>query len=323
MATAGWMLHYLLRVMLAVQLLAYGWSKVFLIQMGTLDFQDLLVQYGEMSPMGLLWRFMQYSPPVQILAGAAEVAAAALLLLRRTAGLGALLGLIDMAIVFGLNLAFDVPVKQLSLAMALGCLLVLTPYLPRYVRLAGNGAVPPGPLPRAIPWPAVARVTAWLGPILAVGLVAGSGVAVGRWMGATTVGESPLAGVYRVTTDSRPPAAQLGQDTRWQQVSLAARTTERGAGIGVRQVDGTLRFGRYRITGPDTIAVTLGAPVAGDRRIDTGDDATPRTYAWARTPEGGLRLTGDGQSVTLTSDAEARFLLDRDFSWAPRMPLNR
>lgn len=34
--------------------------------------------------MGLLWRFMGFSPVVQILAGAAEVTAAILLLFRRT-----------------------------------------------------------------------------------------------------------------------------------------------------------------------------------------------------------------------------------------------
>lgn len=57
--------------------------------------------------MGLLWRFMAFSPTVQFLAGLAEVVAAVLLLFGRTAWLGALLAAIDMSVVFLLNLTFD------------------------------------------------------------------------------------------------------------------------------------------------------------------------------------------------------------------------
>ncbi|RAG62074.1 DoxX family protein, partial [Burkholderia multivorans] len=120
-----WAGHWLLRLWLAGYLLIYGWSKVFHMQMGYADFADALVQYGEMSPMGLLWRFMAFSPTVQLLAGLAEVAAAVLLLFRRTAWLGALLAAIDMSVVFLLNLTFDVPVKQLSGLMALVGLILL------------------------------------------------------------------------------------------------------------------------------------------------------------------------------------------------------
>lgn len=150
--TAGWMAHWGLRVGLAVFLLVYGWAKVFPVQMGQADFGDALVQFGEMSPMGLLWRFMAFSPTFQFLSGVAEVLAGALLLWRPTVGLGALLGALDMGFVFLLNLEYDVPVKQLALALAIGCAIVFLPYLPRYARaLLGHGAVAPGPLPTAIP----------------------------------------------------------------------------------------------------------------------------------------------------------------------------
>lgn len=46
--------------------------------------------------MGSLWRFMAFSPTVQMLAGVAEVAAATLLRFSRTAWLGALLAALDM-----------------------------------------------------------------------------------------------------------------------------------------------------------------------------------------------------------------------------------
>ncbi|WP_226829596.1 hypothetical protein [Brevibacterium aurantiacum] len=129
-----WIGHWLLRIWLAGYLLIYGWSKVFLIQMGQADYADALVQYGEMSPMGLLWRFMAFSPGVQALAGLAEVAAAAFLLFRRTAWLGALLAAVDMTVVFVLNLTFDVPVKQLSGIMALAGIILLIPNVPRLCR---------------------------------------------------------------------------------------------------------------------------------------------------------------------------------------------
>lgn len=62
MTSLLWAGHWLLRLWLAGYLLIYGWSKVFHMQMGYADFADALVQYGEMSPMGLLWRFMAFSP---------------------------------------------------------------------------------------------------------------------------------------------------------------------------------------------------------------------------------------------------------------------
>lgn len=102
--------------------------------MGRADYADALVQYGEMRPMGLLWRSMAFSPSVQALAGLAEVAAAAFLLFRRTAWLGALLAAIDLSVVFLLNLTFDVPVKQLSGIMAVAGIILLIPNLPRLCR---------------------------------------------------------------------------------------------------------------------------------------------------------------------------------------------
>ncbi|WP_232252557.1 DoxX family membrane protein [Brevibacterium casei] len=174
-----WAGHWLLRLWLAGYLLIYGWSKVFHMQMGYADFADALVQYGEMSPMGLLWRFMAFSPTVQLLAGLAEVAAAVLLLFRRTAWLGALLAAIDMSVVFLLNLTFDVPVKQLSGLMALVGLILLLPNIVRLGRfVVGLPTGPPvqGTITENRRFRAVVR---WASPLLALVLVVGSGLALG------------------------------------------------------------------------------------------------------------------------------------------------
>src|SRR5699024_11960040 len=78
---------------------------------------DALIAQGEMSPMGVLWRMVALSPLFQFLAGLAEFGAALALLWRRTAPLGAALAGGSMALVFVLNLGYDVPVKQISLAL--------------------------------------------------------------------------------------------------------------------------------------------------------------------------------------------------------------
>ena len=67
------------------------------------------------------------SPNVQVLVGLAGVAAAAFSLLRRRAWLCTLLAALDMTVVFVLNLAFDLPVKQLSDVMTLGGSILLIP----------------------------------------------------------------------------------------------------------------------------------------------------------------------------------------------------
>lgn len=210
-ARVGWALHYALRLFLGLYLFVYGWSKVFLTQMGRPDFGDALVTYGEMSPMGVLWRFMGFSPAVQFTAGAAEVLAGALLLWRRTALAGAILGALDMWIVFGTNIFFDVPVKQLALALAVGCTVVALPYAARLVRaLLTRGPIPRGPLPTVFDG-RLGRVTGVLGVLVALGATVASGALFWWQIGsrAPRAAEGPLVGVHRVVDDTAQPAPRL------------------------------------------------------------------------------------------------------------------
>ncbi|GAB3623688.1 hypothetical protein GCM10027418_17720 [Mariniluteicoccus endophyticus] len=323
-ARLGWAAHYLLRVGLALFLFVYGWSKVFLIQMGQPDFGDALVTHGEMSPMGLLWRWMGYSPAVQFLAGAAEVLAGTLMMWRRTAGIGALLGALDMGIVFGMNLAYDVPVKQLSLALTVGCVVVLLPYAARYL----HALLTPAPLPQGVVPTVfdgrVGRVTDVLAVLAAVGLTAATGIVWWTQIGsrAPVSTTTALTGVHRVVEDTATPAAQLTNDTRWQQVSFGQWRGARGFRMAVRQANGDLRLGTYRITGPSTVQVALTPPQKGDVPVNR-----PAADTWDLTfepqPDGSVRLRGAGQDLRIQPDREGRYLFDREFSWAPRMPVNR
>lgn len=82
--TLGWWAHGILRLLLALVFLYYGAAKLVLGQFGVADIGDSLITFGEMSPMGLLWRMVSFSPLFQFLAGLAEFGAGVALLWRRS-----------------------------------------------------------------------------------------------------------------------------------------------------------------------------------------------------------------------------------------------
>jgi hypothetical protein len=112
-ALHGW-LRLLVRYTLAFNLFAYEFAKVFPLQFQPANFSRLVEQYGQFSPMGVLWSFMGAAIPYIIFAGAAEVTGGLRLLLRRTATLGALVTCAVMGNVVALNFCYDVPVKLYS-----------------------------------------------------------------------------------------------------------------------------------------------------------------------------------------------------------------
>lgn len=314
-----WMGHWLLRIWLAGYLLIYGWSKVFLMQMGSADYADALVQYGEMSPMGLLWRFMAFSPSVQVLAGLAEVAAAAFLLFRRTAWLGALLAALDMTVVFLLNLNFDVPVKQFSGIMALAGLILLVPNLPRLCRfLVGK---PTGPtVARQVSTNRIfLAITRWTGPLLAIAMLGGSGAVVGNMADWARFDQpSEIAGVYTVSGGSTPNFS----DSQLTQAAFGQLTKDGSAAVGLRYEDGSLQRGSYSVAGDRNVTVKLYSRQKGSQGLDR-DYVDELTLKYSIEESGDVRLTGKGLDAALAPDPERRYLFDRDFSWEPRVPINR
>src|SRR5262249_34295056 len=92
---------------------------------GTLT--KLVEPFGNFSPMGVLWFSIGASPAYEIFTGLAEVCAGTLLLVPRTAQLGAMMGLMDSIAIFTLNMTYDVPVKLFSFHLVLMSLVLLAP----------------------------------------------------------------------------------------------------------------------------------------------------------------------------------------------------
>jgi len=108
-------LQVLLRYSIALGLISYGIAKILPQQFPPISNATLERRVGDLTPMSLLWTFMQYSRPYAIFGGVMELVAVLLLCFRRTATLGALVCLAVMTNVALLNLAYGVPVKLYAL----------------------------------------------------------------------------------------------------------------------------------------------------------------------------------------------------------------
>ncbi|UNZ00180.1 DoxX family membrane protein [Zhouia spongiae] len=118
-----------LRYYLAFYMLSYGSSKLFVNQFSSLSLFDLITPYGDSSPMGLMWNFMEYSDSYTIFSGVSEIIGGLLLMFRRTTKLGALVTFGVMLNVFMMNLSYDIPVKLFSSHLMIIALFILSPHL--------------------------------------------------------------------------------------------------------------------------------------------------------------------------------------------------
>ncbi|MGO2821758.1 MAG: hypothetical protein ACTIA5_13240 [Brachybacterium tyrofermentans] len=326
--TLGWWAHGGVRLLLAIALLYYGFAKIVLGQFGVADMGDALVTQGEMSPMGMLWRMVAFSPLFQVLGGVAEAGAALALLWRRSVPLGALIAAADMSLVLVLNLGYDVPVKQIALALLIMSVLVLIPWMPRLARtFIGRGEIPRGPLPTLVPWRPLARVLDVLGPIAALVLVGLVGWGVSSMYPERTTDESAPAGVWEVQEDAAEPAAQLSEDTRWSALSFGEVAYDGAAAVQIRQADGELLTGRYERLGEGTVELSLRPLRAPGQTLAEHTEIEPTTITLQidEQVDGTLRVSGEGQELVLAPDDSGSVYYDRGFSWGVRAddPFNR
>ena len=326
--TLGWWAHGGVRLLLAVAMLYYGFAKIVLGQFGVADMGDALVTQGEMSPMGMLWRMVAFSPLFQVLGGVAEAGAALALLWRRSVPLGAVIAAADMSLVLVLNLGYDVPVKTIATALLIMSILVLIPWMPRLARaFIGQSEIPRGPLPTLMPWPPLARIMNIAGPLAGLVLVGLVGWGVSSMYPERTTDESAPAGVWAVQEDAAEPAAQLSEDDRWSRLAFGEVEYDGRAAVQLRLASGELLTGSYERAGEGDVELTLRPLREQGQTLREHGEIEPTTLALEieERADGTLAVTGEGQELVLAPDASGSVHYERGFSWGVRAddPFNR
>jgi uncharacterized membrane protein YphA (DoxX/SURF4 family) len=125
--TAYYWLRVLVRYFLVVNMLGYGFSKVFHLQMPFPYLSQLVQPFGDKSPMGLAWSFIGYSTTYSAFSGWCEVIGGLLLMFRRTTTLGALVSSVVMFNVVMMNMGYDIPVKLYSSILFIMSVFLLAP----------------------------------------------------------------------------------------------------------------------------------------------------------------------------------------------------
>lgn len=317
-----------MRFVLASAMFGYGINKVFGLQFPEPGLQRLLQDYGDSSPMGLLWTFMGASQPYTMFAGWMETIGGLLLCFRRTQLLGALWTAGVMANVFALNMFYDVPVKIYSFHLLVLAMVIAAPDMQRLARLF----LLDRPVPRADlrgPWTnkTMRRIAfgvklAWVGftvPFMfwqmsemryTYGALAPRGELDGTW----EVREFRRDGV------ELPPI--ITDAVRWRYLTLIDRP-EWKQGIVTHMKGVNARW---------ILEVKDGALEFRDMTVAAGEDPAKAplvgTLAFTREGEKAMRLSGEVAGTKIDAvcerlDAKDFLLMNRGFHWVNEFPFNR
>lgn len=308
-----WWLHGATRLLLAVMLLFNGVIKLGLWQFGHPDVGEALIALGEMSPMGLLSRMVGFSPLFQLLAGLAEVGASVALIWRRTVVFGALVSTASMTFVLVLNLGYDMPAKQLAIALLVMSLVILAPWAKRIVvAIIGDGPVPAAVRPRLFRSERPQRLARVIAPVTGLVVLMATGLSVAAAQPTSSIDESLPSGVWRA------PADDSAQGSSWEDVALGNIRTDGAATAQVRLRDGSLLTGTYVREG-SALTLTL-RPLQQPGQSALQYARTPAEtvdLAYAADGDDRLTLSGD-QDLALERDANGSLLFDRGFTWKIR-----
>ncbi len=313
-------LHGLVRVLvrffLCEMLLGYGFAKVFPLQFAQPSSSRLAQQLGDMSPMGLLWTFMGYSPSYQIFTGAVEVLAGLLLTTRRTTLLGALVTIVTMTHIFALNMCFDVPVKLYSLNYLMMAVFLVAPELPRLIGVLVLGkAAPARPFAPLLGNVKLDRLAVALRTLLVVAMVYGQ-----------------IHGNSKRWNDmyGGPPAPVVG---RWELVTMQIDQKEPGKDDPMNWSSLDFSSKKFmRLAGPKPPNLVYMITWDTDKKNLTL--AKFRTPTWSATfrydlsePDK-LELQGsmDGKAISASlkrATEKSYELMNRGFHWIQELPYNR
>lgn len=259
-------IRLLFRFALASQMFYFGMAKVIPTQFPPPPLVTLLKPVGDLTPDDLLWTFMGASVAYQMFTGWAELAAGILLVIPRTATVGAVIAAADMLQVFVLNMSYDVGLKQTSFHLFAISLFLLWPDVQRI----GHALV--GDRPRE------SRRSLFIQLAFGVYLLAMfTRLAVLSWYnpGGPGYAKSALYGIWDVEKmsvdgDVRPPMFN-DYDRRWRRVIFDTPELM----IVERLDDSLLHYGASIDSGQHTIALRKiqsrlwKASLSYDRR---GDD---------------------------------------------------
>ena len=201
--------RFIIRLTLGVALFIYGMSKLFPLQMAPPSLAVLNEPLGNTSPMTLLWTLIGLDPRYEMICGAAEVIAGLLILIRRTALLGALVTAFVSTNIVLYNFFFDVPVKIYAAQLLLMSLAVIVPdmrslfrYFWLHVPTAPGGAWAP-PSKRRWFRRTIAVIEVWILFAVAVGLPIDLGISYAH-QAKSLKHPSPLTGQWHLDSTTKP-----------------------------------------------------------------------------------------------------------------------
>ena len=282
---AAWVdgaLRVLLRYSIALGLASYAIAKLMPQQFPPLNAMNYETRVGELTPMRLLWNFMQYSRPYNFFGGVMESAAVALLLFRRTATLGALVTIAVMTNVALMNYAYDVPVKLYSTMILISAgVLALCDSRRLAAVFIANRAVPPAFQPTILEGRIPGPLRFALKVLLIGSVIASSVVAFERSAPARVPAADGVDGAWGITSftrDAGTPGASAFPN--WRRVIIDEHT------VFVR-LDNDTMVGCRRLpsTAESTLSLSCGR-FAGDMRWSISDTHQLRldgTFAGAKT----------------------------------------
>jgi hypothetical protein len=214
-------LRFIIRLMVGVSMLWYGFDKVFPIQMQPPTLGVLNEPFGQMSPDSLLWSMLGAMPVYEMICGWAEVVAGVLLLVRKTSLAGALLTTFIMTNVLLYNLFYDVPVKLFAAHLVLFALFViLADVVPLYRFFVLNKSaepkgvwVPPASRVGILKAMKIAEIC-----YLVLAFITAANAINNRWT-LFQAGQKPslLIGAWAVT-DASPAPIKTAEDRPWTNI---------------------------------------------------------------------------------------------------------
>ncbi len=314
-------LRIFVRLSLAITMLSYGWNKLYRMQFPEIKLAKLLDTYGQSSPEGLLWAFMDFSRAYSFFGGVGETLGGMLLVIPGLTTLGALITAGVMSNVLVMNFCYDVSRKIFSIHIMLMCIFLLLPdmrrlleffVLRRQVQLAA-----PRPLFRKKSYN-TGLLVIQIGIGIYISIVCASQGHRTAIKYATHL-QAPLRGIWAVDEfiiDAAPRPPLITDTQRWQRVIF-----DNPDELTIQPMDGTLQQYAMKLDTVSKSASLLGIDKPGSKGTLTINISQPDR----------LTLQGemDGHQVSavlsrVNLDDSTKFVLtNRGFHWVTPFVFSR